>query len=213
MRSDISRIRSQMIRRVKNGQSWLYSRTQSGTWVRAAFLSESGEVVVEYQPRIVIDGDRVKVIDLDGRVSMSMVRGVSLSDVSTEEWRRAATLLVDDIDDLYTFEVKEQYSAVKRIRDMMFMLIMLGYGQPAQEVAEWFKKPSQGEWLRDGVPYLVNADLSGIGSVEASDARCSIDGQVTFRADFVDDEVDLTMTWDRFLLSASIDIKDSDEIY
>lgn len=169
---------------------------------------------MEYQPRIVVGSDRVTVYGLDGEVEMSLLRGVSLADVRQDDWRPAASLSVDIIDELDVFSPEEHYRAIKKMRDMIFMLIMLGYGRPAQEVADWFITPSHGAWLREGVPYTLRLGSVGLGRSEVSDVRCSIDGLVSFAVDFLDDEVDFSLTWDRFLLAADIDTKETtDEIY
>lgn len=138
-----------------------------------------------------------------------MIRGLSVVDVPQDEWREAVSVSVDMIDDLDVFDPAEHFKAIKRIRDMIFMLVMLGYGQPAQEVASWFLEPSRGAWLKPGLPFVMSNKSTGLGLIEVVDARCSIDGQVTFAASFLDDDVEFVMTWDRFLLSTQIDIKEA----
>lgn len=214
MRSDVKRIRAGMTKRVSGGQSWLYSKTEAGTWVRASFDAMTGCIVVEYQPRIVVGEDRVSVYNLEGQVEMTLRRGRALVDVPQEPWRQAAVISVDLIDDLDVFDPREHHRAIKKIRDMIFMLIMLGYGDPAQQVADWFINPSQGGWVKPGIPYTLKAGAIGLGRAELSNVRCSIDGHVSFTVDFLDDEVDFSLTWDRFLLKSDIDTKEAlDEVY
>lgn len=171
-----------------------------------------GEVVVEYQPRMEFSRDRLNVYDLDGRIEMSLLRGLSIADVSSDTWRRCAVLDVDMVSDIYMLEAKEHLTLIKRMRDFIFIYILLGYGDPAQQVADWFRDPSQCAWVKD-VPIVLKAPELGPRAFEVSDLRGSIDGRVSFMIDLSDDEVDFTLTWDRFLLGASIDIKeDSGEI-
>lgn len=214
MRSDVQRIRSGMTKRVSEGRSWLYSRTEAGTWVRASFNPANGYIVVEYQPQVVVGADRVTIYNLDGEAEMSMRRGVALVDVPQEEWRQAAALSVDLIDDLDVFSPNEHYRVIRKIRDTIFIMILLGFGKPAQQVADWFITPSYGEWIKGGVPYTLNSGAIGLGRAEVSDVRCNIEGLVSFAMGFIDDEIDFSLTWDRFLLAADIDTKEAiDEIY
>lgn len=173
----------------------------------------TGEIVVEYQPRIEFSRDRLNVYNLDGQVEMSLLRGLSIADVSHDTWRRCAVLNVDAMDDIYMLDAKDHLRVIKRIRDMMFFYVALGFGEPAQQVADWFLSPSQCAWVQD-VPIVLNSSDIGLGPLEVTDVRGTIDGRVSFAIALSDDEVDFTLTWDRFLLGASIDTKEiPGEIY
>lgn len=172
-----------------------------------------GEVIVEYQPRIDFVRDRLNVYNLDGQVEMSLLRGLSIADVSHDTWRRCAVLNVDLMDDIYMLDAQDHLQVIKRIRDMMFFYVALGFGEPAQQVADWFLIPSQCAWVQD-VPIVLNSPSIGLGPLEVTDMRGMIDGRVSFTIALSDDEVDFTLTWDKFLLGASIDVKEAaGEIY
>lgn len=153
------------------------------------------------------------VYDIDGRVEMSLFRGLSIADVIHDTWRRAAVLDIDSVNDLYVLDAKEHLSIIKRMRDFMFFYTLMGFGDPVSEVGKWFHEPSQCAWVQD-VPMVLNAPELGLGPVEVRDVRGSIDGRVSFVVALMDDEVDFTLTWDRFLLGAAIDTReDNHEVY
>lgn len=214
MRSEVKRIRQNLTKRVTEDQSWLYSKTEAGVWIRSTLDLIAGEIRVEYQPRVEFDRDTISVFDLDGRLEARLVRGISITDIPQDEWRVASSLDLALIDGLNVLTARDHLRAMKRIRDNMMLLIMLGYGQPAQEVASWFIQPSECAWVKPEVPYLVYSRELGLGSLQAEDVRCSICGDVTFSVSLLDDEVDFTLSWDRFLLSAEINLKGGiDEVY
>jgi hypothetical protein len=214
MRSEVKRLRSTLVKRVIDDQSWLYSRSETGIWVRTTLDLIAGEIRLEYQPKVVFDRDTVSLYDLDGRLEARYIRGVSVSDMPQDEWRLAARLNVDLIDGLHLLNARDHLKALKRIRDNILMLTLLGYGDSAQEVASWFERPSECAWIKPGMPVVVQARDIGFGSLEATNVIGSICGSVSFTVEMIGDEVDFSLSWDKFLLSSTIDARERfDEIY
>jgi len=130
--------------------------------------------------------------------------------MNNDTWVKAGEVDIWSINGLESFGLHEKMSAIKKIRDMAFMLVMLGYGETPQEVLDSFKDLSYGAWIKTEVPYMVRASEMGSTYVEISDVRCSIDGIVSFSVEILGEEVDLCMSWDRFLLSATINARNDD---
>lgn len=177
-------------------------------WVRGLVDYKTGAIVIEYQPQIKFRDNGFDVLDLNGDVSERFVYGRSLSDVSNEAWKVAGRLEFSLIEGLEVYDVKRKVRAFDEILDTSLMLILLGYGESPQDVLDWFKTPSYGQWVQPGVPYMVRVSELGSSRVEVNNAECSIDGQVTFSVLFLREEVDLTMSWDRFLLASKINVRE-----
>lgn len=164
-------------------------------------------ITIQYQPNIVSDASGMSVYNLDGFVIERLEYGRSLSDINHSPWRTAGELNFHIIDDLNTYKIGRRVRALECIMEQALMLTLLGYGENAQEVLDWFIEPSYGRWVQQEIPYLMRVSEMGSSRLVAGDVSCTIDGLVTFTVDILGEEVDLSMPWDRFLLNAKIDVK------
>lgn len=177
-------------------------------WVRGIVDLKQGSIRVEYQPQIKGDSSGLTVYDLDGNILERLVYGQAMSDISNEPWRVACQLHLYAVEGLDVFKVGKRMRALECILETTMMLILLGYGESAQEVLGWFQDPFYGRWVISEIPYLVRVGEMGSSRLEVKNATCSIEGLVTFTVDILGEEVDLSMPWDRFLLHSKIDVKE-----
>ena len=147
------------------------------------------------------------LINIDGDVTERLVYGKSLCDLSNRSWVEAGCLNISDVYGFDVYGIRERVNAFSKVRDMALMLILLGYGETPQEVLDWFIHPYYGEWVKGDVPYMVRWEGTGSSRLEVGQISCSVDGVVSFVIDILGEEVDLNMSWDRFLLSATIDVR------
>ncbi len=161
---------------------------------------------MEYQPSVRYTQSGIETYDLEGNVLERLVYKKALSDLTHKPWLVCAELPLSEIHDLEHLDIKSRIKLYKCMRNMGLMLIMLGFGDKPQDVLDWFRHPSYGQWVKDDVPYMLSANELG-GKMEVKNPTSSIDGFVSFSLLAFNEEVDLTMGWDRFLLSSTIDVR------
>ena len=205
MKTEIKQIRETQ----RKSQNWLYLKSPSGVWVRGTIDFISGHIRIEYQPSIIAEDGGLSVYNLNGELEERLVYGKSMGDISNESWKTACQLPIYMIEELDVFKVKHKIRALEAILDCTLMLIMLGYGDTPQEVLDWFIQPSYGRWVKEEIPYLVRISDLGSSRVEVADISCTIDGLVSFSVAFLSEDVDLSIPWDRFLLTSKIDVREN----